>query len=1509
MKALNDNPDKVDSYFSGRLQVLLKHVMPNLGTLYWIIRFEVQARGTIHAHLLIGVKGCFSKHDLEKARTKNDAYQKCTDDEKREIDECRDNVLTCSCANLGISTMHPRPDPANWPGPYGQDVHTPADNILRQRFLDVSHNPDELQERYEKLVNRVMLHHCRDGYCLEKNSKGEKVCRFKFPMKLIGFEAVVSDDGKTLLRPRRLPDVAADGAIYVDGKLCYLRNHPTIVHHIPELLTIWGANIEGRTIETYEQVLRYLLKYMYKVEPDNQTFQAISKAVVSNAGDDMPVRKVFHQILMKTLKQHGLSKQECARILNGRPFVQSSKEYVNVNVMGTRKVTIPTGTEAVDANMLQDNVASVYWNRDTDSNYQVAVESFREGQASEDPATVSLFKFASKYTTRWKLRGEERVPHVTPNFRQIPNKHVSKMHDRYVLYLKTLLLVYKAGTKLSDYTKLGKDDLELEVKAFVQISQCPRLILEEFQDSQIFQESENVLEREIDSDVCDDDLHIEPIIPQETYPQEPWMDLLCPIHTEGDATILDFEDTEHDFSDVYLQLEAENVNGQQFHSHRKYSALEIKAMKGWLHEAKNTESLPTARGDDEGGLPEQLNVKQLLAFNLLRHQIQKVLEQGIDKAPQLLLNISGAAGTGKSFWLNCLRRYVKEHGLPSSFVKSDAPSGMAAFQIGGQTLHAMLQLPIGNHDLEPLEKDSPCQGKLQDAFSKTAILVIDEKSMIGQKTFFHVSERLKEAKPHRASEPFGGLTVVLLGDWKQLPPVFNSPLYHNPCGSKSRTKAGAAGCNVYRLFKDVIFFNQIERQAGEDQSLFRNELCRLSEGTFSEQDWQRWKKRDLHLLSREKQKLFLEKAVLAFAYKKDMVRHNIEKVKANNQPIALIKAESKPKGEANKTSAERDSGLTSVIALSKDTVFRLSCNLWTEAGLTNGAVGNVYDIVYAPNTKPPELPVAVIGIFDDYCGPSFLPDVPKSVPIFPVQRTWISNKIHCSRTMLPIILGYALSIHKLQGSTLDKVILNAGLKEFALGLLFVGASRVKRFEDLTFEPFPNFERFPQIAKCTSLEERLQEEERMKKQEENTITLLQVPLEDAQQAAKVHAESINQPQEYPAKSSSMPVDVQCACAMDEIEEMEVIEDITSTPEVLELSVDQPCQDLTPSLIVLKGIDNLGNTCYMNCILQCLFHVNTVSEYFCNQESFSDGIAKQFAILLSNPSPSSPRASRPEVRASKSCEDRVSVVKSGTLPSSSSSLTTTLIIHLPHHHHHHHPAHVTLRRSHTHHHFPQSSLPNSSSSSSSSKKPRPVSSSELSVPYLQSPPTPTELQPILVLRSSRDFPEPSPTMTSQTSGLKEGDDFYYKSNITPRSNNVQRASAMLGGGGLLGGVGSYKRGMEIPSAHIPAYSSMSSGRVSDVKTTREREKQDMRDLNERFANYIEKVRFLEAQNRKLASELDDLRSKWGKETNAVKVMYETELKEARDVIEDTNKEKSKVEVRLQSLQEEVHELMKQ
>ena len=85
--------------------------------------------------------------------------------------------------------------------------------------------------------------------------------------------------------------------------------------------------------------------------------------------------------------------------------------------------------------------------------------------------------------------------------------------------------------------------------------------------------------------------------------------------------------------------------------------------------------------------------------------------------------------------------------------------------------------------------------------------------------------------------------------------------------------------------------------------------------------------------------------------------------------------------------------------------------------------------------------------------------------------------------------------------------------------------------------------------------------------------------------------------------------------------------------------------------------------------------------------------------------------------------------------------------------------------------------------------------------------------------------------------------------------------------------------------------------------------MQDLNERFASYIEKVRFLEAQNRKLADELDKLKQKWGKETTAIKAMYQAELDEARRLLDEAEKEKARLEIRCASLEEQIEELQAQ
>jgi intermediate filament protein if len=80
----------------------------------------------------------------------------------------------------------------------------------------------------------------------------------------------------------------------------------------------------------------------------------------------------------------------------------------------------------------------------------------------------------------------------------------------------------------------------------------------------------------------------------------------------------------------------------------------------------------------------------------------------------------------------------------------------------------------------------------------------------------------------------------------------------------------------------------------------------------------------------------------------------------------------------------------------------------------------------------------------------------------------------------------------------------------------------------------------------------------------------------------------------------------------------------------------------------------------------------------------------------------------------------------------------------------------------------------------------------------------------------------------------------------------------------------------------------------------------DLNERFANYIEKVRFLEAQNRRLADELEKLKAKWGIQTTNIKAMYETELAEAKRLIDEAEKEKARLEQRVAALEEQLEEL---
>ncbi|XP_005099118.1 nestin [Aplysia californica] len=183
----------------------------------------------------------------------------------------------------------------------------------------------------------------------------------------------------------------------------------------------------------------------------------------------------------------------------------------------------------------------------------------------------------------------------------------------------------------------------------------------------------------------------------------------------------------------------------------------------------------------------------------------------------------------------------------------------------------------------------------------------------------------------------------------------------------------------------------------------------------------------------------------------------------------------------------------------------------------------------------------------------------------------------------------------------------------------------------------------------------------------------------------------------------------------------------------------------------------------------------------------------------------------------------------------------------------------------------------------------------------------------IRSSTTIPgntsvtEKRTVITSSSSsgsalGGLDDDSIYYKSSITPRASSIMRTSMPTSPIRTT-------RTVEMSSGFIPHTANVTATGVNSFKSNREREKKDLQDLNERFANYIEKVRFLEAQNKKLASELEQLRSHWGKETSAVKQMYETELEEARKLIDETNKEKARLQLRVGQLEEQLDDFQRQ
>ncbi len=156
--------------------------------------------------------------------------------------------------------------------------------------------------------------------------------------------------------------------------------------------------------------------------------------------------------------------------------------------------------------------------------------------------------------------------------------------------------------------------------------------------------------------------------------------------------------------------------------------------------------------------------------------------------------------------------------------------------------------------------------------------------MIGHRMLAWIDKRLRQATA-QLDRPLGGLSVIIFGDFGQLPPVGDRPLYADP----SNNDLSIHGHTIYSLFTTVVILKQVLRQSGSDPTThaFRELLLRLRDGKVTEDDWKTLLQRSPHHATNANE---FADAVRLFYDKASVAKYNLQKLHNLGTPIARINA-------------------------------------------------------------------------------------------------------------------------------------------------------------------------------------------------------------------------------------------------------------------------------------------------------------------------------------------------------------------------------------------------------------------------------------------------------------------------------------------------------------------------------------------------------------------------------------------------------------------------------------------
>ena len=259
------------------------------------------------------------------------------------------------------------------------------------------------------------------------------------------------------------------------------------------------------------------------------------------------------------------------------------------------------------------------------------------------------------------------------------------------------------------------------------------------------------------------------------------------------------------------------------------------------------------------------------------------------------LIITGGPGTGKSEVIKGIRCIYKPHELLVT-----ATTGVAVANIHATTIHSELQLPVRslrNHALKGVAAKN-----LQIKLKGVKCIIVDEYSFIGQKTLAWLHKRCVTGTGSETNASFGNISIILVGDIWQLPPVGDTPLWIRPVPTKT-SASRIEGYILYReAFKQCVYLTKNERiqkgmsdKAKKKAEDFETMLGKLKIGDVQLEDY---KKLFVPYFKgnhpQEKEERF-KNCIRLFPTNEKRSSYNNKKLKELRTPVARIKAEHIPK--------------------------------------------------------------------------------------------------------------------------------------------------------------------------------------------------------------------------------------------------------------------------------------------------------------------------------------------------------------------------------------------------------------------------------------------------------------------------------------------------------------------------------------------------------------------------------------------------------------------------------------